>query len=178
METQQQNSRSPVRSRPKSRTGGFTIAEVALALVVLAMMTMMFAAVFPIAVRGAQYSSDYAQASLLAQHKMEQFRSAGYAKTVSPATLQSLQIIDGTTANADGSYSFTSVDNLDSTGTTHGYFPSGGTGTVTITDYNAILNSVPSGTMAYVTVKIKWSGSGASNGNYTLSTIISKAALP
>ena len=54
---------------------GFTMAEVMMALAVFTMMTLMFAAVFPMAVRGAQYSSNYAQGSMLAQHKMDQIRS-------------------------------------------------------------------------------------------------------
>jgi len=150
------------------------MAEIALAIMIFALMTLMFAAVFPMAVRGAQYSSNYAQATLLAQHKMDQLRSAGYTKAMTPSTLVSLNIIDSTTPNADGSYSFTSVDNLVSSGSVVGYFPPGSQGTVTITNYTN--GSVPAGTMAFVKVKINWIGGGVSSGSYTLTTMISQAA--
>ena len=71
-----------------------------MALVVFTMMTLMFAAVFPMAVRGAQYSSNYAQAAMLAQHKMDQLRSAGFDKLFTDGNgtalikLQSLGIVD------------------------------------------------------------------------------------
>lgn len=168
--------RRNIRQRNKARQGGFTIVEVALSLIVFAMMAMMFGAVFPMAVRGAQYSSNYAQATLVAQHKLDQLRSAGYKRATTASGLLALNIIDSTTANADGSYNFAATDNLVSTGTVKGFFPVGSTGTVTISDYTG--SGVPSGTVAYVTVKIKWVGGGVSNGSYTLSTMISSAALP
>ena len=154
----------------KAQRGGFTIAEIALALVVFAMMTMMFAAVFPMAVRGAQYSSNYAQATLVAQHKMDQIRSMGYKTTTLPSDLVNLNIIDSTTQNADGSYNFTNADNLVSSGAVHGYFPAGSQGTVAITQYTG--GSVPSGTIALVKVNVTWVGGGVSSGSYTLSTMI------
>ncbi len=78
MHSQQHTDQHPTR-RFRQRHG-FTIAEVMLSLTVFTMMTLMFAAVFPMAVRGSMYSSNYAQATMLAQHKMDQLRSAGYDK--------------------------------------------------------------------------------------------------
>jgi len=166
----------PARKRRKSRRGGFTIAEIALALIVFTMMTLMFAAVFPMAVRGAQYSSNYAQATLVAQHKMDQIRSMGYKKTTMPSDLVGLNIIDSATPNANGSYNFTNADNLVSSGGVQGYFPAGSQGTVTISDYNATNSSVPSGTIVLVKVNITWVGGGVSTGSYSLTTMIYEAS--
>ena len=156
---------------------GFTIAEVALAMIIFAMMTLMFAAVFPMAVRGAQYSSNYAQAATLAQHKLDQLRSAGYSRLFTPTgdnSLASLNIIN--TVNTDGSYDFTTVDSLVNNGSSKGYFPPGSTGTITVSDYTT--NGAPSGTLAYITVKFVWTNTGTANSSYSASTIIAKAAQP
>lgn len=168
---------SQIRTRRRAQRG-FTIAEIALSLIVFAMMTMMFGAVFPMAVRGAQYGSNYAQATLVAQHKIDQLRSAGYNKLVLPDTLTNLNIIDSTTANVDGSYNFAAADNLTSTGAVQGYFPAGSTGTVAITDYHLTNVNVPAGKIALIKVKVAWSGGGVSSGYYTLSTMISQAGQP
>ncbi len=164
--------------RHKKAQRGFTIAEIALSLIVFAMMAMMFGAVFPMAVRGAQYGSNYAQATLVAQHKMDQLRSAGYNKVVLPNTLVSLNIIDSTIANGDGSFNFAAADNLTSTGAVQGYFPVGSTGTVAITDYHATDANVPAGKIALIKVKVAWSGGGVSTGSYSLSTMIAQAGQP
>ncbi len=168
----------------RSSIRGFTIAEVALALIVFAMMTVMFAAVFPMAVRGAQYSSNYAQAATLAQHKLDQLRSAGYSRLFNDpqntalTKLTGLNIVDA--VNADGSYDFTTADSLDNSGTTTGYFPPGSTGTVTIVDYATTpagaADGAPSNVLAYVTVKFVWTNTGSANSSYSASTIIAKAA--
>ena len=125
----------------RRRCAGFTLAEVMLALSVFTMMTLMFAAVFPTAVRGAQFSGNYAQGTMLAQQKMEQLRANGYGRLVDDAQgtalkkLSDLGLIDG--QNADGSYDFTASDSLTNSGTTHGYFPPGSTGTIKVTPYVA-----------------------------------------
>ncbi len=161
----------------KRRQSGFTLVEVALALIVFAMMTILFAAVFPMAVRGAQYSNNYAQAAMVADHKMDQLRDGGYGLLFNPSGntgLISQNIIDS--VNANGSYDFTTADNLADGGTSQGYFPAGSTGTITVSDYTT--SGVPSGTMAYVTITIAWNGGGVSAGSYSLSSMISKAGKP
>ncbi len=176
---------SPSRRR---RRGGFTLMEVALALVVLTMMTLMFAAVFPMAVRGAQFSGNYTQGAMLAQHKMDQLRTAGYNRLVAPAQLAAMGIIDNpqpagypVAAGGATTYAFTGVDNLTNSGATQGYFAPGSMGTVTISDYAAGTppsgtNGVPAATLAYVTVTISWVGGGISSGSTSVSAIISKDA--
>ncbi len=176
---------APARRRRRGRSG-FTLMEVAMAMMVFTMMTLMFAAVFPMAVRGAQHSSNYAQGTMLAQHKMDQLRTTGYIRLVDPAKLAPTGIIDNPqpagypiVSNGATTYSFTSVDSLVSDGTTKGYFAAGSTGTVTVSDYAAGAapsgtSGVPAGTLAYVTVTISWVGGGISSGSTSVSAIISK----
>lgn len=168
-------------TRPRrARRSGFTLIEVALSLVVFLMMTLVFAAVFPMAVRAAKFSNNYSQAAMLAQHKIDQLRAAGISK-LDYADLSSQGIVDTMTtppSSLPATYTFTTVDNIASTGTTTGYFPTGSTGTLTVRDYNAYVTgqgsacSVPAGVMDYVTVTLNWSGAGVSTGTYSLSAII------
>ena len=178
MNTQQPSIAHSARLRRKARRGGFTIAEITLALIIFTLMTIMFAAVFPMAVRGAQYSSNYAEASMVAQHKMDQLRSAGFNTVNAPPSLVGLNIIDSATPNADGSYNFTASDNLVTSGGVQGYFPAGSQGTVKIVDYNTVNSNVPVGKMVLVTIKVNWVGGGVSSGSYTLESMISFAAQP
>ncbi len=171
----------------RNRQNGFTVAEVVLALTVFLIMTLVFAAVFPLAVRGAQFSNNYAQAGQLAQHKIDQLRAAGFTK-IDYTDLNALSIVDTMSsppASLPASFPFTSSDNLTSNGTTQGYFPPGSTGTIYICDYNSgatfadgtVLpgnSAVPAGQVDYVTIKIKWTGGGVSSGSYSVSAMIIK----
>ena len=161
---------------------GFTIIEVTLALIVFLLMTLMFAAVFPMAVRAAQSSNLYAQAALVARHKLDQLRSAGKnnltgtSASVAASLITSLNIADA--QNADGSYDFTSADNL--TGAS-GYFPAGATGTFVITDASQMAAQIPamtttpaSGHVVYVTVKVRWTGLSGVPSQYQTSTFITQ----
>jgi type II secretory pathway pseudopilin PulG len=161
---------------------GFTIMEVTLALMIFAMMTILFAAVFPMTIRGAQYSSNYSQAAMVAQHKMDQLRSAGYS-SLDLSHLSNLSVVDSpqpngypTQAVGGSTYSFTTADGLVSNGVTQGFFPAGSQGTVTIADYSALhpASGIPANTMYYVTVTVAWVGGGVSNGSYSTSAIIAK----
>jgi prepilin-type N-terminal cleavage/methylation domain-containing protein len=146
-------------------THGFTLIEVTLALVVFLMMTLMFAAVFPIVVRGAKMSDNYTQATFLAQHKLDQLRAGGFNRLSSPGT----PIVDQTqpsgypVTGSDSSvtYSFTTADSL------LNYFPTGSTGFVKITPDVA----APGGgnEAMFITITISWTGGGASNGSYVSS---------
>ena len=163
----------------RRRQRGFTIMEVVLAMTVFLMMTLMFAAAFPLTVRAAQSSSNYAQATQVAQHKIDQLRAAGYG-SLNGAALAGLGIIDSATAvtNPAGlpagstSYSFTTVDNLVGTAASplSGYFAPGSTGTVTISpDSNS-----GSGTVLDVSVLISWTGGSGASGNYSVSAVITQ----
>lgn len=158
---------------------GFTFLEVTLAMIVFLMMTLIFAAVFPIAARSAQQSANYSQAALVAQHKIDQLRAAHYSGIHSSGdvsgNLVSLGIIDQTYGhNAAGPYTFATVDNLTTISVIHGYFPTGTTATITVADASTTNTGagIPAGKMDYVTVTIIWPSVGKTTGTYTLSAII------
>ena len=166
------------------RTAGFTLIEVTLALIVFAMMTILFAAVFPMAVRGAQYSGNYTQAAMIAQHKMDQIRSAGFS-SLDQGHLTNLSVIDSPqpagypiVVNGGTTYSFTSAENLVSDGVTQGYFAPGSQGTITIVDYTALHpnSGVPAGSLALVNVSVTWIGGATHTGNYQTSALLANVA--
>lgn len=166
----------------RSKQQGFSLAELAIAMFVFGMMTLIFAAAFPIATRGAHVSGNYAQASLLAQHKIDQLRAAGFDR-LDTTDLTTLNMVDTTNApvsNPAGfpagstQYSFTDIDNLvnDAQGN-KGYFPTGSTGKVTIGPISGTGWTIPGATQAkQVTVTIAWSGAGQSQGTFTSQTVI------
>jgi len=170
--------RIKVMRKPRRHTGrGFTLMEVTLALIVFLMMTLMFAAAFPMALRAAKFSNNYTQAAQIGQHKIDQMRAAG-VNNLTYAGLSNQGIIDASPMTSP--YSFTTVDALANNGTNHGYFPTGSTGTITVQDYHdfqaasGVTPTVPEGVMDYVTVTITWTGGGVSTGNYHVSAIIIK----
>lgn len=148
---------------------GFTMVEVMLAMMVFTIMILIFAAVFPFALRTSAFSNNYSQAALIAQHKIDQLQNAGYAR-MDFTDLSGLGIIDSSTTSSP--YTFTTVDNLiGGTGKT-GFFPAGSTGTVTIVDYHTLNSGIPAGKMDYVTVTITWTSYTGSNGSYKASIIL------
>lgn len=156
---------------PKKRTRrqqGFTVMEVALALVIFTMMTLMFGAVLPAALRGAKHSGNYNQAAALAQRKIDQLRGAGYGRMfdgsdgTALSKLSALNVVNA--QNSFGVFDFTTVDHMTGNG---GYFPPGSTGTITVTDG---YNGIPAGNAAQVTVTITWTGTVP--GSYSVSAII------
>lgn len=161
----------------RTEKSGFTLIEVSLALIVFLMMTLMFAAVFPMALRAAKFSNNYAQAAQIAQHKIDQMRAAGVGN-LNYTGLSGRGIIDP--APNVSPYTFTGVDALANDGSNHGYFPLGSTGTITVQDYHdfqtaaGVTPTVPLGVMDYVTVTLNWTGGGVSTGNYHASAIIIK----
>lgn len=171
------------------RTGnrGFTLVEVALSLVVLLMIVLVFAATFPLALRAASMGNNYNQAAFLAQHKIDQLRALGWGTIINSSLLSgassTTDIANG--ANLDGTdpqiidnnqttapWSFTTTDNLTS------FFPTGSTGTLTITPDTNSPNCSPTVTsscdVANVTVTITWSGGGLASGSYKTTAKIIK----
>lgn len=170
--------------------------EVGLALIVFTMMALMFGAVFPTTVRGAKFSSNYAQASLLAQHKLDQMRSETYngLGPGSSAQLQTDHVIDADTpAPTSLPYvvPFTNADAL-TVGpdpATPGFFPPGSVGLIVVSDYSSAApitlpdgsntQFVPAsgdhftpGDARLVTVIIKWPGVSGTAGQYTASCLV------
>lgn len=157
------------RGQRRSRTKGFTIVECIFSMIIFMMMILVFAAVFPFAVRTAQFSNNYAQASLIAQRKIDQLLAAGHDK-LDYTDLSGLGIIDTTATSSP--YSFTTVDNLVGGNGSTGYFMPGSTGAVTIVDYHTVNSSVTAGQMDYVTVTLKWNTEMGSIGTYSASAIL------
>ena len=163
---------------------------------VFGMIVILLGATFPAATRAGHAGGNYAEASLLAQHKIDQFRNLGSAN-LAGASLVSQGVID---TNADGtpmivanpaglpagmvSYSFTLTDNLvDNTknGVFYpGYFPAGSTGIVSVGDYHDLATAAPVGTnivvpttvLKSVTITIIWAGNNQGNGTLTTHTAI------
>lgn len=146
---------------------------------VFGMILILFGTIFPVATRAGHAGGSYAQAALIAQHKIDQLRNAGAAK-LDGASLAGLGLIDtnsnGTPmVNADGSYSFTLTDNLvDNTKNSvfyPGYFPPGSTGTVLVTTSFAV-NGVTTAT-TLVTVTLSWTNGSQATSTFTTHTVIS-----
>ena len=172
------------------RPRGFTLIEVSLALVVFMMMTLMFAAVFPTAMRAGEMSNRHAQATLLTQHKLNELRQAGYAK-LDYTDLYNLGFVDVMTSPPT-TYpcilSFTQADGLVPNGSILGYFPSGTQGTITISNFESATTptsstlpvntpalagynaNVAAGNAKLVTISITWPilGAGAAAGQPTI----------
>lgn len=154
---------------------GFSLLETVFALIIFAMMGLVFSAVLPVSLRGARINSHYAQAAALAQHKIAQIRAAGFAAAQTPASLASLGILDsGSASSLSVPYtaSFAASDFLGASSSGNGIYPAGTTATVSVTDYTSQNPSVPAGTVDCVTVTVQWPQSAVSGGSYTLSGLI------
>ncbi len=155
---------------------GFTFPEALLAIVLFLLMTMVFAACFPVLSRSGHYSSTYSQAALIAQHKVDQLRFGDYTKLLTPSYLKDLEFIDDQVdilPNGQRRYYFTQKDKLAD------YFPSGARGTILIQDYSLIQPSVTTGTVQRVEVQITWNNGGSrGTGKYTLVTFVTISKYP
>ena len=181
----------PPRRVPPERAG-FTLVELAIAMFVFGMILVLLGAVFPVANRAGHVGGNYAEASFLAQHKIDQLQNLGAAKLDGP-TLAGLGVIDANNGtpivvpNPTGlpanmvSYSFTLTDNLvDNTKSgvfCPGFFPAGSTGIVSVGDYhdltaphNGTNAVVPATLLKSVTVTITWAGPNQGNGTLTTHT--------
>lgn len=150
--------------------------EVALALTVFILMTLMFAAVFPTVSRGAQFSGNYSQAAMIAEHKIDQLRSAG-PKKLDYTDLNNMGIIDSMSNAPTGlpaTYTFTGVDNLVTSATTQGIFPQGTTAKIIIRDYSTVNTTagIAAGQVNYITITITWPAGAVSGGTYSTSAMI------
>jgi hypothetical protein len=187
--------RIPVTRRPPRRAA-FTLVELALSLFVFGMILVLFGAIFPVATRAGHVGGNYAEASFLAQHKIDQLRDLGGAK-LDGASLASRGLIDTdnngkplTVPNPAGlpagmvSYPFTLTDNLvnnTKNGVSYsGFFPAGSTGILSVGDYHDLTAAAPVGTnvvvpatvIKCVTVTISWTEPNQANGTLTTHTAI------
>ena len=160
------------RRRTKRRQRGFTLMEVTLSLIIFTLMTLMFGAVLPIAVRGAKHGNNYSQAAAIAQRKIDQLRIAGYSRLFDGTDGTALSKLagqnvvngqNGASGTGGGAYDFTAADHLTGNG---GFFPPGSTGTITVAPYT----NQTAGSVAQVTVTLNWTGNVP--GSYTVSALI------
>jgi type II secretory pathway pseudopilin PulG len=159
------NGHSMPRSAPHR---GFGLVEVIFSLFIFVMMALMFATVVPTAVRNSRYSSSYAQAVQLAQHKIDQVRDAGFIKC-DGASLAAAGLVDSaipvSTNGDENTYSFVTTDRLLS------YFPSGATGTLTLDPWDPSFNGT-SYTVMRVQVDFLWRDAGGVTNTYSTATIV------
>jgi prepilin-type N-terminal cleavage/methylation domain-containing protein len=180
------------RSSKTNLRSGFTLIEVMLAMIVFLMMVLVFAAVFPFAITGAKYSNNYAQASLIAQQKIEELRKLSwsglnFSTASSVTTLETTMVNEGIadsgtcTTNAtvtppSVTCSFANVDNLINSGATSGYFPPGTTATYTIQSDTNTINVPPVNDVFNIWVSINWPSAGAPAGSFTTATKVVEMA--
>lgn len=172
-----------VRQASPSRAG-FTLVEIMLALFVFGMITLLFGAVFPVASRAGHTASNYAEAAMIGQRKIDQCRQAGYANTYGSSAgskMTALGIIDNPqpagypiVSGATTTYTFTLVDKLAANGAVKGYYSDGTTGTLSIGPVPGGAGwAAPSvGQAVLVTAAIQWTGGPQGSGLYTSSTLI------
>jgi Tfp pilus assembly protein PilV len=152
-----------------------SLLEVLFSMTIFGCVLIMFAATLPSTFRGSGKSANYLQAALLARHKIEQLRQSGY-NHLNGSDLYALGIVDSATAGSDGSYSFSTVDHLVTSGSAIGYFGSASNATGKIFIGQALSSqgsSAPATRWAeQVTVTIAWSGGGTVAGSFTTHTIL------
>ncbi len=166
----------------KKRQGGFTLIEISIALCIFTLIILACAAAFPVALQAGHTGNSYAQAALVAQHKIDQCREQGYSAiypgsgTVA-AKLSALKIVDvpSGSANPAGyptgsvSYTFTGVDNLAASN-----FPPGTVGTLVVGPPNTGGGShwTPVGQVVQVTVVVAWPAGVQASGRFTAHTLV------
>jgi prepilin-type N-terminal cleavage/methylation domain-containing protein len=176
-------------ARRRKRISGFTLLEVVLAVMIFSAMAMMFAAAMPLAARSVRYGNDWAQASSLVMHKINQLQEAGYTAMTGPGLGQSgAGIVDGTptapstnaNGNQSGSFEFTTTDNLAT------YFQGGSSadttkrprGYLTIAPYTPSLNSATSVySMIQATVRIVWTDARGRQQSFALTTLVPRTPV-
>lgn len=140
----------------KIRRRGYTIIEVAIAVFLIGMAVLMFAALYPQASRCAHMSANYSQAISEVQHKVDELRAVGYGR-LDYTNLQAAGVIDASPTTSP--YHFEVTDSL---GT---YLPKA-VGTITITSAGTNLTQA--------TVSLTWQGAPAAamKGSHAVTVLI------
>ncbi len=152
---------------------GFTLMEVAFGMVVALMMITVFAAVFPLAVSSSKFTNNYAQASTLVQHKIDQLHQASWAGITDDSTgaakiqtnLNGMVDSGSCSSSFPVTCTFTDIDNLVNNNGNTGYFPAGSTGTIQISPDTSSA-SIPSMSVFDVVVTVSWTSAGVSSGSF------------
>lgn len=174
------------RGSTRQRQGGFTLVEITIAFLIFTLMVLGCAAAFPTALRAQHTGNNYAQAALVAQHKIDQCREQGYTAvfpgsgTVS-ARMAGVGMVDSGSGQPNpagypaGSvaYTFTGADHLGGS-----QFPQGTVGTLVVGPANtgtAAGHWTPIGQVVQVTVVIAWPAGNEAAGRLTTHTLIVNA---
>jgi type II secretory pathway pseudopilin PulG len=172
----------------KNNRKHFTLIEVMFALIILAAMAVMFGVIMPVAGRNTRYAADYAQASSLVMHKINQIQEAGFDNMDAPGFTAAgiTDTISLPTNNDTGAQQFTAefttIDNLaqffndkagapaNSTDKPHGY--------IYIAPYSASLLAVP-GTYSLIraTVMVQWKNSRGQVQSFSATTLVPKTTI-
>ncbi len=166
----------------KRRRRGFTLVEITIAFSIFTLMTLACAAVFPVAMRAGHAGGSYAQAALIAQHKIDQCRQQGYSSIYGGsgavvAKLSSVGIVDAGSGHANPagypagsvSYTFTAADDFPTSN-----LPPGTTGTLVVGPLNTGTTPAwtPVGQIVQATVVIAWPAGVQAAGGFTAHTLI------
>jgi Tfp pilus assembly protein PilV len=108
-------------------TSGFTLIEVMLCVFTISLMALTLACVLPMARKTAIVNGQYAQASSLCQHKVDQLRAMGFGR-MNYTELHDAKVVDDTPTSSP--FSFKNIDHVDDD-TVATYFPNS-TATVTL----------------------------------------------
>ncbi|MGC4043476.1 MAG: prepilin-type N-terminal cleavage/methylation domain-containing protein [Armatimonas sp.] len=166
-------------------SSGFTLMEVALALVIFTLMALLTAAVVPMSARSVRYGNDYTQAATLVSHKVNQLQEAGYSNLNRNLANTTYKVVDSngtlptTTANVNGTQSgsadFTTVDGLNT------YFVGGVSdpkGTITISPFAPSRNATTGAYSAIeALVTVTWRDVRGRQQSYSSKTFVTKMPL-
>jgi type II secretory pathway pseudopilin PulG len=143
-------------------TGGFTIIEVAVAIMVFTFLMLIFASAMPMAKKAVEMNGQYAQANSLCQHKIDQLRAVGFGR-LTYDELSDAGIID--TSPASLPYHFDGVDEVSD-------YLNQATSTINITQPDATEPDI-----LKVTITITWKTTNYETkpSSLTLSALISNA---
>lgn len=148
------------------RSSGFTLIEIMIALVIFSFLILVFAATVPVATRTTSLNAQYAKATSLCQHKLDQMRAISYGRIINTGTSQpnyaellNAGIIDTTPNTAP--FHFTNADEVDD------ILPQATTSI-------AIQDDTPMTNTCTVTVTITWKavGRGTNTSSVSISTLI------
>lgn len=166
----------------KRQQGGFTLVEITIAFLIFTLMVLGCAAAFPTALRAEHTGNNYAQATQVAQHKIDQCRTQGYSAVypgsgIVSTRMASVGMVDSGSGqkNPQGyptgsvAYAFTGADRLGGSN-----FPAGTTGTLVIGPPNTggPGHWTPVGQIVQVTVVIAWPAGVEAGGRLTTHTLI------
>lgn len=90
---------------------GFTLIEVVVSIFILSVVAIMYTTTIPTARKAAYMNGQYAQATSLCQHKIDQLRAIGPGRMDTFQELSDAGVVDTTPTGSP--YSFTVKDNLD-----------------------------------------------------------------